>query len=128
MLREHPRPRGDAREDQPLRLADRLHREPLVGTAGPLEADREGLVLATEGVAGGLALRVVTEADECLGPALDARGSEQPQEEVVVRRVDVALVEQSPTLEQTPAKDDRRGRHIVAEVEIAAPTELGRPV
>src|SRR5919201_3207016 len=128
MLREHPGPRGDPREDQPLRAIDASHRRALVRPPGPLEPDCERLVLAAEGVARGLALGVVPKPDERLGPALDPGIPEEAQEEVVVRRVDVRFVEQARTLQEAPPEDDRRRGDVVAEVEVPSPAELGRAV
>ena len=98
-----------------------------MGAASPFQPDLQRLALAAEGVARRLALRVVAEADERLGKPLDSRPPEEPQVEVVVGGVDVALVEQPDPLEQAPPEDDRRCRDEVAEVEVASPAVSARP-
>src|SRR5262245_62414305 len=128
MLREHTRPCRDPWKHDSLGPVDRFHGQALVRPRRPLEPDLERLVLAAEGVAGGFALGVITKTYESLRPALDLRLPENPQEEVVVGGVDVALVQEAIPLDQPASEDDRRGRQVVAEPEVAAPAERGRTV
>src|SRR5215207_3179345 len=121
----HLRPRVEHPVAQLLHPVDRVHDLHVAVVARPAVADLLGLG-AQPHVLLGLAAFPVAEAHERLAHQVHAAALQDAQEEVVVGRVLVALVQPFAAVEQPLAEDDRLGRDVVADEQPAAPAEATR--